>query len=283
MDQAEILSLRLISSRVRQNTVSRLMAWLLLLASMPAWSALEPTALDQLPAAERYRQLNLILMVSEGIEPAFLQRLLDHPSGDQGTRPTAETFPAIEVDNFQTPLNRIVEQDAMISSVARVFQYALDNHAGITQTLEELATSDPAAVAQVDLIQLAEDAIIVRTAITGSLEYQSSHGMSGSAENGDPAMPGYLDSYRNRTVYLRNVMEFWQFEVELAAITDSAMVDTGGRMDAYQRMLEDQTDLDSFKQHLQAVENIYWQTRHRKGKPPSIPSDELIEAESKVN
>ena len=53
-------------------------------------------------------------------------------------------------------------------------------------------------------------------AITGSLEYMASQ----TTGQDDSAIGGYLDTYRNRTLYLRNVMEFWEFEQELAAIDD---------------------------------------------------------------
>jgi hypothetical protein len=172
-------------------------------------------------------------------------------------------------------LNRIVDQAALIGNAARVFQYEQANHAGIVQALEDIVAADPAAAASIDLVTLAEDAIIVRTALAGSLEY-----LPGSSE---PPLAGYVEAYQNRTLYLRNVMEFWEFNQELAALTDEAMDETGGRMAAYQRMLEDEPAMDSFQEHLQAVERIYWQSRGGKGKPPKIPGDELIEAESEVH
>jgi hypothetical protein len=276
MAEAGILTRLAHCLQPRGGSSRLVIAAMLVLASMPAVSAMQPSALDQLPPVERYRQLNLILMVSEGIDPAFLPRLLSQKNDPGIANSTVNTFPLIDVEAFQTPLNRIVEQDALISRAALVFRFAQNNHADILESLESLAASDPEAAAQVDLIQLAEDAIIVRLAITGSLEYLESQGS-------DAAIGGYLDTYRNRTLYLRNVMEFWEFEQELAAITEDAIIDTGGRMDAYERMLEDEPDLDAFKQHLQAVEHIYWQTRNRKGKPPVVPSDELIEEESQVH
>jgi hypothetical protein len=103
------------------------------------------------------------------------------------------------------------------------------------------------------------------------------------AKDGDHALAGSLETYQNRTLYLRNVMEYWKFGQELGAITDNAMKDTGGRMDAYQRMLEDEPNLLGFKQHLQAVEEIYRKPLGRKVKPPDLETKELIEAESQVH
>jgi len=231
------------------------------------------SAFDDLADAEKYRQLNLIWMVSEGIDAAFLQALLPERSGTERAPP--EPLPRLDVDDFQTPLNRIVDQHAMIARAAHVFRFALENSADITRALNEIAASDPIQVAQVDLIQLAEDAIIIRSALAGSMEYLS--------KNGEPALAADLETYQNRTVYLRNTMEYWKFDKELGAITDNAMADTGGRMEAYQRMLEDEPNMLGFKEHLQAVEEIYRNTRPLKVNPKDLESEELIDKESQVH
>jgi hypothetical protein len=246
---------------------------LCLLVSAPAWSATSLTALVDLSVADKYRQLNLILMVSEGIDETFVHQLLPRESAE--TTLTKEDIPHLEIDDFQTPLNRIVDQRAMITQAAHVFRFALENRANIQLEITELAASDPAQVSQVNLIQLAEDAIIIRSALAGSIEYL--------AGQGDPAMAANLETYQLRTIYLRNVMEYWKFDKELDAITDDAMKDTGGRMAAYQRMLEDEPNLMGFKQHLQAVEQIYKNTQALKVNPKDLESKELIEQESEVH
>lgn len=242
--------------------------WFLALA--PAWSAMSLAALDDLPVADKYRQLNLILMVSEGIGESFVEQLL--PRKPEETTAAKENMPHLEIDDFQTPLNRIVDQRAMITQAAHVFRFALENRVDIQLAMAELAASDPTEVSQVNLIQLAEDAIIIRSALAGSIEYL--------AGQGDPAMAAHLETYQLRTIYLRNVMEYWKFDQELDAITDDAMKDTGGRMAAYQRMLEDEPNLLGFKQHLQAVERIYRNTRPLKVNPKDLESKDLIEQES---
>jgi hypothetical protein len=130
-------------------------------------------------------------------------------------------------------------------------------------------------VAEVNLVALAEDAIIVRAALASALEYRDS--------GTDTAGAAWLQAYQARTIYLRNVMEYWSFSEELATMTEDAMDSTGGRMEAYQRLLEAEPAMDSFKQHLQAMGNIYWLARNKKGKPPKLPGDELIESEAKVH
>jgi len=48
-------------------------------------------------------------------------------------------------------------------------------------------------------------------------------------------------------------------------------------------MLEDEPNLMGFKQHLQAVEEIYRNTQPLKVKPKDLESKELIDEESQVH
>jgi len=251
------------------QTLSALCLWLSALA--PAWGEINLAELGNLPAAERYRQLNLVVMVSAGIDEAFVDHLLPR-SGAKGKE---EPVPFLDIEDFQTPLNRIVDQRAMLTDAARVFRFALDHQSDIERELERISESDPEQVAEVNLIQLAEDAIIIRSALTGSIEYL--------ARDGDSEIAAAIEPYQARTIYLRNVMEYWKFDKELVAITENALKDTGGRMAAYQRMLEEEPNLVGFKQHLQAVEAIYKNTQPLKVKKKDLESKELIEAESKVD
>jgi hypothetical protein len=271
MDRPEVLSNQPVG---RSLVIWVLCGFLFVLMSTRVHGSSALAALDQLTPIDQYRQLNLILMVSEGAEEPFLQGLqalspapLDQPA-------SSKPLPLLEVDDFQTPLNRIVDQRATLANAARLFEFANNNGEAIQLKLAQLAAATPQEVMQMDLIQLAEDAIIIRTALTGSIEYQ--------VANSDPVMSGYLQTYKAETVHLRNVMVYWSFDQELAAITNEAMDDTGGRMEAYQRMLEDEPNLDTLKQHLQAVELMYEQITGRKRKVDKIPHDKLILQESQV-
>lgn len=257
----------------RQGLLALLVLLVVSLSSVQAAGTI--SGLDKLPPAEQYRQLNLALMVAEGIEPAFLDFLLAQPGGDEPGSAPDDAFPLIDVDAFQTPLNRIVDQSAMVRRAAVVFRYEQLHHAAILDAIESLVAAEPAAAASIDLVSLAEDAIIVRTALSGSMEY-----LPGSTV---APVNGYLKKYQGSTLYLRNVMEFWDFNQELAELTEQAMDDAGGRMAAYQRMVEDEPESDTFTHHLQAVEQIYWQSRKGKGKAPKIPGNEFIEQEAQVD
>ena len=254
-----------------------MVAVLLQLVAFNAWSEMPSGGLAELTAAEQYRQYNLLVMVAEGMDPAFLDELQSSSQSEGQPQPEADAtrFPQIDVDDFQTPLNRIVDQDALITSALTMIRFVQDNRKPILRAIDDIAKNQSAAVAEVNLIELAEDAIIVRAALSSALEYRGS--------GKDSAGAAHLQAYQARTVYLRNVMEYWSFSEELDAITEDALDSTGGRMEAYQRLLEDEPAMDSFKQHLQAVENIYWLARNKKGKPPKLPGDELIDSEAKVH
>lgn len=230
----------------------------------------EWTAEDQ-SAAEQYRQLNLIVMISEGVEAPFLKQL-QSATGQDVVVAKRNQQPQINPDDFQSPLNRIVDQRELIGEASWIFKYALDNNETISNELDSLAKNNPNSIASVDLVPLAEDAILIRTALSGSIE--------NLAQQEYEAMLPSLMAYQNRTVYLRNVMEYWKFDAELTAITNEAMDQTGGRMDAYQRLLEDQPNLRSFRRHLQSVENIYRKSKDQKRDTPEQVGDALIEEEA---
>jgi len=275
METSEILKplcrLQAFAGRIAAHALIAASLWLAVLA--PALGQLDLTAMNDLSDADKYRQLNLILMVSEGVDEAFLEQLLPPQAAE--TAAESAMPPRLEMEDFQTPLNRIVDQRAMITKAARLFRFALDNQSGIQNAIPEIAASDPEQVAQVNLIQLAEDAIIIRSALAGSIEYL--------AKEGDQAMAANLETYQQRTIYLRNVMEYWKFDEELVAITENAIRDTGGRMAAYQRMLEDEPNLVGFKEHLEAVEAIYRNTRSLRVNRKDLESRDLINQESAVH
>ena len=240
-----------------------------------AWADTALSALDTLPPAEQYRQLNLTVMVSAGMAPELLDYLQAQSPGAGDAAVGQEVLPLLGIDDFQTPLNRIVNPGAMLADAAQLMRIAKAQDATIMKRMAEVAETHPDEIAAVDLIQLAEDAIIIRTSLAGSMGY--------ALADAGPAVAGHVQAYENETVHLRNVMEFWKFDQELAAITEDAMQDTGGRMDAYQRMLEEGPALDGFQQHLNAIELIYRQTRKKsKVKPPDTVNDALIEEQSKV-
>jgi uncharacterized protein YjiS (DUF1127 family) len=106
----------------------------------------------------------------------------------------------------------------------------------------------------VDVNGIAADAIIIRNAVADSLEYALKHGLEG----GEPAAPApdlqRVQAFREQTVHLRNMMEYNEFEEELAQLTEEAIVDLGGRLDAYQRMFDDEVDPELISRRVESAE-----------------------------
>lgn len=72
-----------------------------------------------------------------------------------------------------------------------------------------------------------------------------------------------VQAFREQTVHLRNMMEYNQFEAELAQITEEAIVDLGGRLDAYQRMFDDEVDPELISRRVESAEIMNRQTGNR--------------------
>ena len=238
-----------------KNWLNSLLLTGVLLSSVitPVFANFDHKAIGELPPGERYRQLSLLLLVSGGIDPALLQSLQPlvekaEASGESGSFVMA-------LDDYSTPLARIVDQETVLAGAAQMFTYARENAAVIQSELTEIAAANPILVSMVDVNQIAEEAIIIRNAIADSIEY---------TELGDtPESAQRLQNFRNQTVYLRNMMEFNIFQEELAQITNAAIVDLGGRLDAYERMFQDEVDQELIQRRIQSAEMMNSQTgRH---------------------
>ncbi|MEE8340435.1 MAG: hypothetical protein V3R56_09840 [Xanthomonadales bacterium] len=228
-----------------------LITGLMLIALLAAWPSAarasgDLESIDELPPGEKFRQLSLLLLVSGGVEPGLLEliQVADENSTDETDSGSAGF--TLQLDDFQTPLARIVDQENMLASAAQMFVYSRDNSQEIQRELVEITQANPVLISIVDVNEIAEDAIIIRNAIADAIEY------SPVAEPA-PAL-AQLQIFRNQTVHLRNMMEFNIFQEKLARITEQAIVDLGGRLDAYQRMFEDQIDAELVQRRVDSAE-----------------------------
>jgi hypothetical protein len=117
-----------------------------------------------------------------------------------------------------------------------------------------IARAHPILISMVDVNGIAADAIIIRNAVADSLEYALEYGL----KNGEPAAPAEdlarVQAFREQTVHLRNMMEYNEFEEELAQLTEEAIIDLGGRLDAYQRMFDDEVDPELISRRVESAE-----------------------------
>ena len=94
--------------------------------------------------------------------------------------------------------------------------------------------------------------LLIRNAIADAI------GFSTLAE--DAELAAHLQAYRTRTIRIRNVMEYELFDKELARLTEEAIVSVGGKLDAYQRMFDEEVDSKEFDRQFDAADYIYNRT-----------------------
>jgi hypothetical protein len=237
-----------------------------LLAPAAVFAAFDFDTIDGLTPGDQYRQLSLLMLVSGGVDPALtelLQPIADrHPEISQPGRSN------LALDDFVTPLVRIVDQETLLANAAQMFHFARQNSVEIQNRMTGIAQSNPILISMVDINAIAADAIIIRNSIADSLEY------SNAVDN--PASTGLLEEFRGQTVYLRNMMEYNVFQEQLAEITNQAILDLGGRLDAYQRMFNEDIDPDLVKRRVESANIMNQQAGRRYEDQAMMRNTELL-------
>lgn len=223
---------------------------LLLSIAVPLRAAVDFASIDQLPPGDQYRQLSLLMLITGGTDPALLE-LLQPVRERQAAGPAT----ALDLDDFVTPLVRIVDPETLLANAAEMFRFARENSTEIQQRLTAIAQQNPILISMVDVNAMAADAIIIRIAIADTIEYAESIDRRQAAER--------LQAFREQTVYLRNMMEYNEFQAELSVITNEAIVDLGGRLDAYQRMFSEDVDDDLIRRRIESAQIMNEQTGKR--------------------
>ena len=258
-----------LAGRRMKNTLK---TGLMVVALLAAWSSLATVGIDsefiELPPGEKFRQLSLLLLVSGGVEPGLLEliHVADKNSTNQADSELAGF--TLRLDDFQTPLARIVDPEAMLASAAQMFVYARDNSQEIQLELATITQANPILISMEDVNEIAEDAIIIRNAIADAIEYAQ------VAQQAQALLQ--LQVFRNQTVHLRNMMEFNIFQEKLVRITDQAIIDLGGRLDAYQRMFDDEIDTELFQRRIDAAQIMNAQTGTSSDDEARLRNNEIL-------
>jgi hypothetical protein len=210
----------------------------LVLGSLPAMASPVMALNPDLPPAEQYRRLSLALLVGEGVEPQMYAALM------RRVEDLADP-PELDPDRLKSPLYRIVDQESMLTGSAFLFKLAQVHRTELATRLEALQ----AEAEGVSSLALKEDAILVRNAIAESLE---ADGLAG-----EPGVEQGIQTYRERTLALRNLLEYDSFDRELDRIPQAAIAAVGGKLDAYRRMFDDELRDDAFEQHVRSAEYPY--------------------------
>jgi len=203
--------------------------------------------LAELPPGEQYRQLSLVVLISRGADPALMDAIAPRHTGDGGS-PT----PNLSPDDYKTPLIRIVDQESMLSGAAFLLRYAQDSSAAIQASLAAINAANPVLISMVDMNAINEDAIVIRNASADAIGY------SDLANNADTAV--HLENYRIQTIHIRNVMEYQQFDEELGRLTEEAIASVGGKLDAYQRMFDEEVGAKELDRQFDAAKYIFNRT-----------------------
>lgn len=250
--QNRIYRLRLYAGRLLCALFLCWSAQLLAVSESPAHSL---DSIAELPPGEQYRQLSLLLLLAEGADAQLLDFLLD------------ESAPALEsvvdqaqaLQQYPTPLARIADPDSMLLGAGQMMRFAHQNRAGIEQQLAHIRQSWPILVSMIDMNAVREDAIIIRSAVADGLQYQQ------AAYGGDAArLPANsLLAYQGETVHQRNNMEYLLFQNELDGITAGAIDELSYKLDAFQRMADDELSPAIMDERIEAAENMSEETRQR--------------------
>lgn len=215
---------------------------LCLILSGSLQAAINFDVIDTLPPGEQYRQMSLVLMIYGGAEQQLIDAMAS-PSADASDNVT------FDPDAYKTPLTRIVDQESMLNSAALLLRFTQDSKEQIQQKLAQINSENPVLISMVDLNAITEDAIIIRNAIADSISY------SGLADTA--LLEQQLENYRIRTIRLRNMMEFEDYNKELTHLTSEAILSVGGKLDAYQRMFDEEVTTTGFDRQIESAEFIW--------------------------
>ncbi|MGB7453613.1 MAG: hypothetical protein WBM36_15920 [Lysobacterales bacterium] len=203
--------------------------------------------INALPPGEQYRQLSLILLISGGADPALLDALAPEDSEGQG-----RAISNLSPDDYKTPLIRIVDQESMLSGAAFLLRFARESNDEIQTSLAAINTENPVLISMVDMNAITEDAIIIRNAIADAISYSN-------LANDEQITP-HLQNYRTQTIRIRNILEFELFDEELDKLTDEAILSVGGKLDAYQRMFDEEVNSKDLDRQFDAAKYIFNRT-----------------------
>lgn len=209
----------------------------------PAPAAAEPQPVaDTLPPGERYAQTRLLLGVTEGIEPVLLEaldELFGPPGGDVPTVPDLATY--------QGAGYRIASADSILDAVTDLAAYRAVAEGELRADLAAIEADHPEAVAALDPEILAEEILLVRSAVLDSLET-----LAPDADWPD----GALAAYRTGTLRARNELEYVVFARDMDALEGRSIEESAGRLDAFHRMMDDNEDAAFLRERILAAEEM---------------------------
>ncbi len=204
--------------------------------------SVSPGEPSQTPA-ERYWQLRFALGLTDSIDAELLNALEMHFGPPDGTVPVLP-----DVANYQGAGYRIASSSSILEALADLAAFRAAAGEALTAELEQIESDYPEQLATLSEELLAEEILIVRSAILDSLE---------SLALQDPAFSTLdLASYREGTLRARNQLEYVVFAQDMDMLADRSIEDTTGRLDAFHRMLDDNQDAAFVRERILATEEM---------------------------
>jgi hypothetical protein len=195
-----------------------------------------------LPPGERYWQLRFLEGITAGVDDELLRALETRYGPPDGEVPAIP-----DLATYQGAGYRIASTESILESLSDLaaFQHAADPE--LAAELAEIEQASPAIVAEIDQELLAEEILLVRTAVLDSLELLVAN---------DAWPPETLMTYQAGTLRARNELEYLAYAREMDTLADGAIDESAGRLDAFHRLLDDTEDTALLRERILASEEI---------------------------
>lgn len=201
-----------------------------------------PPSLAALPLAERYGQQHLLLGVTDGLSPDLRAALQARYGLDGATGDTLADLARYRDAGF-----RIAGPEALLEAVAVMGTYRGVAEDDLRADLAAIETEHPEQVTAIDAEVLAEEILLLRSAVLDSLETLAARGAWPAA---------MLDSYRAGTVRARNELEHIVFTRDMEALADRSISESTGRLEAFHRTMNDDEATAFLREQILAAEEM---------------------------
>ena len=207
-----------------------------------------PVVTDTVPPAEptpgeRYWQLRFAAALSKGVDDDLLEALERRFGQPDGNVPDIP-----DLSDYQGAGYRIASAESILDALTDLTAFERAAGEDLQDEINQLERDYPDIVSAIDEETFAEEVLIVRSAILDSLESLVSNAPEFSKID--------LDSYREGTLRARNELEFVVFALDMDALADQSIADATGRLDAFHRMMDDNTDEVFLRERIMASEEM---------------------------
>lgn len=195
-----------------------------------------------LPPGERYWQLRFLEGITADVDEELLQALEARYGAPDGEIPTIP-----DLATYQGAGYRIASAESILESLSDLAAFQHAAASDLAAEWREIEASSPTLVSEIDPVLLAEEILLVRTAVLDSLELMAANGAWPEATNA---------AYRTGTVRARNELEYRVFAQDMDDLAAGAINESVGRLDAFHRMLDDTEDTAFLRERILASEEM---------------------------